>query len=130
MLALRPQGDLDRLLADLPQQSHYVTEYLVTEIVSQMPEAIQDFLLKTSILDRFCGPLCDYVVALDEPECDGQAYLEWLDEGNLRSLNTGRASGVIKLAAEKAGWGRKMPAGSGLGLSFYFSHAGRTDVSD
>ena len=64
----------------------------------------------------------------------GRDYLEfllelmgeprWLDEGNLRSLNTGRAAGVIRLAAEKAGWGRKMPAGSGLGLAFYFSHAG------
>jgi LuxR family maltose regulon positive regulatory protein len=26
VLALRPQGDLDRLLTDLPQQSHYVRE--------------------------------------------------------------------------------------------------------
>lgn len=48
----------------------------------------------------------------------------WLDPGNERTLNTGRAAAVIKLAAEKAGWGRDMPAGRGLGLSFYFSHAG------
>jgi len=47
----------------------------------------------------------------------------WFEEGNIRSLNTGRAAGVIKLAAEKTGWGREMPAGSGLGLSFFFSHA-------
>jgi isoquinoline 1-oxidoreductase beta subunit len=39
-------------------------------------------------------------------------------------LNTGRAADVIKLAAEKAGWGRKLPAGHGLGLAFHFSHAG------
>jgi isoquinoline 1-oxidoreductase beta subunit len=31
---------------------------------------------------------------------------------------------VIRLAAEKAGWGRELPAGRGLGLAFYFSHAG------
>lgn len=48
----------------------------------------------------------------------------WLDPGNPRALNTGRAAAVIKLAAEKAGWGRDMPEGRGLGLSFYFSHAG------
>jgi len=47
----------------------------------------------------------------------------WFDEGNIRSLNTGRAVDVIKLAAEKAGWGRKMPEGHGLGLAFHFSHA-------
>jgi isoquinoline 1-oxidoreductase subunit beta len=39
-------------------------------------------------------------------------------------LNTGRAADVIKLATEKAGWGRKLPEGHGLGLAFHFSHAG------
>jgi len=39
-------------------------------------------------------------------------------------LNTGRAADVIKLACEKAGWGRKLPEGHGLGLAFHFSHAG------
>jgi isoquinoline 1-oxidoreductase beta subunit len=39
-------------------------------------------------------------------------------------LNTGRAADVIKLACEKAGWGRPLPAGHGLGLAFHFSHAG------
>jgi isoquinoline 1-oxidoreductase beta subunit len=48
----------------------------------------------------------------------------WIEEGNIRSMHTGRAAGVIRLAAEKAGWGREMPKGSGLGLAFYFSHAG------
>jgi isoquinoline 1-oxidoreductase beta subunit len=47
----------------------------------------------------------------------------WLSEGDVNALNTGRAIDVIKLAAAKAGWGRSMPAGSGLGLSFYFCHA-------
>lgn len=46
----------------------------------------------------------------------------WLTEGDPSALNTGRAANVIKLAAEKAGWGRKMPPGRGLGLAFYFSH--------
>lgn len=48
----------------------------------------------------------------------------WLDPGNSRALNTGRAADVIKLAAEKAEWGRRLPKGSGLGLAFHFSHAG------
>jgi len=39
-------------------------------------------------------------------------------------LDTGRAAGVIKLATEKAGWGKKLPEGHGLGLAFHFSHAG------
>lgn len=47
----------------------------------------------------------------------------WLEQDNPGSLNTGRAADVIKLAAEKGGWGREMPEGRGLGLAFYFSHA-------
>jgi isoquinoline 1-oxidoreductase beta subunit len=48
----------------------------------------------------------------------------WLAPKNEFALNTERAVAVIKLAAEKGGWGRKMPQGSGLGLAFHFSHAG------
>ncbi|HJY35917.1 MAG TPA: molybdopterin cofactor-binding domain-containing protein, partial [Steroidobacteraceae bacterium] len=48
----------------------------------------------------------------------------WLQQGNEYSLNTGRAAAVIKLAAEKAGWGKQLPKGRGLGLAFHFSHAG------
>ena len=55
----------------------------------------------------------------------------WLDPGNARALNTGRAAGVLGLAAEKAGWGRALPRGRGLGLAFYFSHAGHfAEVAD
>ncbi len=55
----------------------------------------------------------------------------WLDEGDLWSLNTGRAAAVIRLAAEKAGWGRELPPGRGLGLAFHFSHAGHfAEVAD
>ena len=48
----------------------------------------------------------------------------WLQEGDPGALHTGRAAAVLRLAAEKAGWGRALPPGRGLGLAFYFSHAG------
>jgi len=47
----------------------------------------------------------------------------WIVEGNVNTLNTGRAIDVIKLVAEKSNWGRAMPKGSGMGFSFYFCHA-------
>jgi len=40
------------------------------------------------------------------------------------SIHAGRAAAVIRLAAQKAGWGRKLPAGRGLGMAFYYSHSG------
>ncbi|MCE2392801.1 MAG: xanthine dehydrogenase family protein molybdopterin-binding subunit [Proteobacteria bacterium] len=48
----------------------------------------------------------------------------WFEPGNFWSLNTGRAAEVVRLAAREAGWGRSLPEGRGLGLAFWFSHAG------
>jgi isoquinoline 1-oxidoreductase beta subunit len=39
-------------------------------------------------------------------------------------LNPDRAIGVIKLVAEKSGWGKPLPKGHFHGLAFYFSHQG------
>ncbi|WP_349962661.1 molybdopterin cofactor-binding domain-containing protein [Rhizobium sp. ZPR3] len=43
-----------------------------------------------------------------------------------RSVNFSprRATDVIRMCADKAGWGRKLPNGSGLGLAWCYSHAG------
>jgi isoquinoline 1-oxidoreductase subunit beta len=40
------------------------------------------------------------------------------------NFSPARASGVIKLCAERAGWGKTLPKGSGLGLAWCYSHAG------
>ena len=48
-----------------------------------------------------------------------------------RGMHTGRAAGVVKLAAEKAGWGQDLGSNRGLGIGFYFSHAGHiAEVAD
>ena len=48
----------------------------------------------------------------------------WFEQGDLGRLNTSRARGVINAVTEAAGWGRSLIQGHGLGLGFYFSHAG------
>ena len=54
---------------------------------------------------------------------------EWSE--NPQAVNPQRAANVIKLAADKAGWGRDMPDGRALGLAFYFSHLGHiAEVAD
>jgi len=48
----------------------------------------------------------------------------WLKPDDPNVINTGRAAAVIRLAAEKAGWGKPLPRGHGRGLAFYFCHRG------
>ncbi len=40
------------------------------------------------------------------------------------AFDTARMKAVLRLAAERAGWGRRLPAGSGQGIAFHFSHQG------
>ena len=85
-LSLRHRDDIGLLLKGMPENNRYVTDYLLAEVLNRLDPAIQDFLLKTSILDRLCGPLCDAVTELDEPVCDGLAYLAWMEEQNLFTI--------------------------------------------
>ena len=47
----------------------------------------------------------------------------WLKQGDIRSLNTERAVGVIKRVAQEGKWGKPMGLREGQGLAFYFCHA-------
>jgi LuxR family maltose regulon positive regulatory protein len=42
----------------------FILDYLVEEVLEQQPPTVYEFLLKTSILERLTGPLCDAI--LDE----------------------------------------------------------------
>src|SRR5207302_10741466 len=60
---------------------HFVLDYLLEEVLQRQSQSVQTFLLRTSILDRLCGPLCDAV--LGNPAGSGQATLEHLERANL-----------------------------------------------
>lgn len=38
--------------------------------------------------------------------------------------NAARMKAVVKMVAERAGWGKKLPRGQGQGIAFHFSHRG------
>ena len=80
-LSLRGHPDATRFIQSFTGSHHFVLDYLVKEVLHQQSQYVQTFLLRTSILDRLCGPLCDAVVL--EPSGSGQAILEYLEHANL-----------------------------------------------
>jgi isoquinoline 1-oxidoreductase beta subunit len=54
-----------------------------------------------------------------------QFKLDLLDSANASAMNAERMKGVVKLVAEKSGWGKRtLPKGTGMGVAFHFSHRG------
>ncbi len=56
----------------------YIADFLVEEVVHQQPASIRDFLLKTSVLERMSGSLCDAVTG----QTSGKQTLENLEQSN------------------------------------------------
>ena len=65
LAAISMQGHQDTasFIKSFTGSHHFVLDYLIEEVLQQQSESIQTFLLRTSILDRLCGPLCDAVLA-------------------------------------------------------------------
>ena len=74
-------GDTTSFIQSFTGSHHFVLDYLVEEVLGQQSASIQTFLLRTSILDRMCGPLCDAV--LGSSSASGQQTLETLEHANL-----------------------------------------------
>jgi LuxR family maltose regulon positive regulatory protein len=86
-LSLRHTDDIERVVASLPDANRFVLDYFVEEILSQQPETVQDCLLATSVLDRFCAPLCEAVLNSGTTPgsggINGLEFLQLLKEANL-----------------------------------------------
>jgi len=80
-LSMQGRKDTTGFIRSFTGSHHFVLDYLVEEVLGQQPESLQTFLLRTSILDRLCGPLCDAVLL--NPSGSGQATLEYLEHANL-----------------------------------------------
>ena len=80
-VSMRGHKDATSFIKSFTGSHHFVLDYLVEEVLQQQPESVQAFLLRTSILDRLCGPLCDAVLL--DPSVSGQETLEYLEHANL-----------------------------------------------
>ena len=82
-LTLRYGGAIDPQVAVSNATDRYVNDFLFSEVLSHVPSDVENFLLKTSILDTLCGPLCDAVMGADSTTGHGQSLLQMLEATNL-----------------------------------------------
>jgi LuxR family transcriptional regulator, maltose regulon positive regulatory protein len=82
-LSLRSAGSQQAILSALSRENTNITGYLVDEVLAHQLPAIHSFLLKTSILDRFCASLCEAVIGESDPAWNAHACLEWIERSEL-----------------------------------------------
>ncbi|GIG21126.1 helix-turn-helix transcriptional regulator [Cellulomonas chitinilytica] len=78
-LSIRGRADVGGFIAQFAGTDRYLVDYLVEEVLAQQEQAVREFLLRTAVLDRLTGTLCDAVVGGD----DGRDMLTTLERANL-----------------------------------------------
>lgn len=86
-LALPTDQDPSPVLERMGGKIRHAHEYLVQEVVARQTPGMREWLLKSAILDRFCGPLCAAVCgpANGDPTAprDGDAFVRALSDENV-----------------------------------------------
>ena len=82
-LTLRAGEDPEAIVASLTGSDPAFADYLMAEVLSRQPSDVQEFLLRTAILDRFCVSLCEAVFAGEDAKCDARACIDWVERANL-----------------------------------------------
>jgi LuxR family maltose regulon positive regulatory protein len=78
-ILLRSQPDRGEFVRTFTGSTRQVADYLATDVLQTVSPAIRDFLLRTSVLQRLCGPLCDAVTGTEH----SAEILRELDRANL-----------------------------------------------
>jgi isoquinoline 1-oxidoreductase beta subunit len=99
-----------RSVSNIPRA--FAVQSFAAELASELDRDQKEFLLELIGSARVIDPK-----AAGMPE-DLWNYGEQYD---VYPIDTGRLRGVVELAAEKAGWGKQLPAGEGLGIAAHRS---------
>jgi LuxR family maltose regulon positive regulatory protein len=73
------RGDVAEFIGAFAGSNRFVIDYLVDEVLARQGAEVRDFLLRTAILDRMTGSLCD---AITGGSYGGQVLAD-LDRGNV-----------------------------------------------
>ena len=87
-LSLKTDPDPAQFVKSFTGSDRYILDYLMDEVFKNQPAEIQKFLLATSILDRFCAPLCDSLLEVmqdstNEATNRARTLLDQVEHSNL-----------------------------------------------
>jgi LuxR family maltose regulon positive regulatory protein len=82
-ISFRSADSQEAVLSALSGKNPNITGYLLDEVLTHQLPAIHSFLLKTSILNRFCASLCEAVVEESDPAWTAGACLDWIERSEL-----------------------------------------------
>jgi len=78
-LSLHGLRDKNAFIQAFTGSNRYILDYLIEEVFNRQSGDVQGFLLKTAILDRLSGPLCDAVAE----RTGSRELLEKLEQSNM-----------------------------------------------
>jgi LuxR family maltose regulon positive regulatory protein len=78
-ISLQGREDVESFISGFTGDDRYVVDYLVEEVLALQPAPVREFLLRSAVLDRLTGPLCDAVVGRE----DAATMLRVLERENL-----------------------------------------------
>ena len=73
------QENISVFIESFEGSHRFIFDYLVEEVLTQLSPDMQVFLLKTSILDRLCAPLCNAILV----RSDSLTFLQQVEKMNL-----------------------------------------------
>jgi len=82
-LSMQRQADRAAFVRAFSGTERYILDYLVDEVFSRLPSTVQEFLLKSSVLDQLNSPLCDAVCYSGDNPGTSQRMLEEIESTNL-----------------------------------------------
>ena len=77
--SLQGNEDVGGVIRALAGENRQIMDYFAAEVLAEQPAEVRSLLLRTSVLDRMTGPLCDAVTDSGE----SQAMLESLERSQL-----------------------------------------------
>ena len=78
-ISMQAHKDKTAFIEAFTGSHHYIMDYLLEEVLNHQNDLLREFLLRTSILERMTGNLCNALTG----RSDGQEVLERLEQNNL-----------------------------------------------